>query len=266
MDVLQEIHENYKLFSAKEKEIADYILKFKSNLNNITITELSKKIGASTSTITRFAKKIKCESFVDMKMKLNSSNLVSSSTINDDDLFFNVYNYYSEVINRTKLLLDKNQIYKLIEDIKKAKKIYIYGVGSSGLTATEFMHRLLRMGFNVSSVTDSHMMIINSAIVSQDNLVIALSVSGETHEVVNSLRICKKNGAKTVGITSVKNSSLATYSDEVFQIYNSNFLDQSRFINSQFSTVYLFDLISTILLKDRDLNKKMQITIDAILK
>lgn len=265
MDVLQEIHENYKLFSAKEKEIANYILKYKTNINNITITELSKKIGASTSTITRFTKKIKCESFVDMKMKLNSSNLVSNK-INNDDLFFNVHNYYSEVINRTKLLLNKDQIYSLIEDIKNAKKIYIYGVGSSGLTATELMQRLLRMGFNVSSVTDSHMMIINSAIVSQDDLVIALSISGETQEVVNSLRVCKKNKAKTIGITSSKSSSLASFSDELFLIYNSNFLDQNRFINSQFSTIYLLDLISTILLKDRDLNEKMQITIDAILK
>lgn len=265
MDVLQEIHENYKCFSIKEKKIADYILKYKLDINNITITELAKKIGASPSSITRFSKKIKCESFVHMKMKLNSDT-TSLNKLNNDDLFDNVYNYYSEVINRTKLLLNKEKIYSFIKDLKNAKKIYIYGVGSSGLTATEFMQRLLRMGFNVSSITDSHMMIINSAIVSSQDLVIGLSISGETQEVVNSLRICQKNEAKTIGITSSQNSSLSHFSDDLLIIYNSHFLDKNNFINSQFSTIYLFDLISTILLKNDDLSNKMQITIDAILK
>ena len=122
------------------------------------------------------------------------------------------------------------------------------------------------MGFNVSSITDSHMMIINSASVSSQDLVIGLSISGETQEVVNSLRICQKNGAKTLGITSSQNSSLSHFSDDLLIIYNSHFLDKNNFINSQFSTIYLFDLISTILLKNDDLSNKMQITIDAILK
>ncbi|MDO7205823.1 hypothetical protein Q5M85_18725 [Paraclostridium bifermentans] len=38
-----------------------------------------------------------------------------------------------------------------------------------------------------------------------------------------------------------------------------------KFINSQFSTMYLLDLISTVLLEDQKTRRKMQITIDAII-
>ncbi|MGL4970078.1 MAG: SIS domain-containing protein, partial [Cetobacterium sp.] len=152
------------------------------------------------------------------------------------------------------------------EEIKTAKKIYIYGAGSSGLSGHEFMQRLLRMGFNVSSITDSHMMIINSAILKEGDLVIGISISGETKEVIDSFRVAQKNGAKTIGVTSLPNSSLASYSDKLILICASNFINKRDFINTQFSTMYLFDLISTILLEDPSLRYKMQLTIEAILK
>lgn len=262
MDIIYEIKQKYNSFSQKEKDIADYILTHKENIQNISITNLSKEIGASTSTITRFSKKINCDSFVQMKIKLNTIN----SNIQEDDLFSAVHNYYTEVIEKTNQLINKKLILKIVEEIKKAKKIYIYGVGSSGLTAVEFMQRLLRMGFNVSSITDSHMMIINSSIVSNEDLVIGISISGETKEIVNSLRIAQKNGAQTIGVTSFSNSSITNFSNDLVLICASDFIHKRDFINTQFSTMYLFDLISTILLSNKDLRKKMQLTIEAILK
>ena len=89
MDIIYEIKQKYNSLSQKEKDIADYILKHKENIENISITNLSKEIGASTSTITRFSKKINCESFVQMKIKLNTTN----SSTQEDDLFSAVHNY-----------------------------------------------------------------------------------------------------------------------------------------------------------------------------
>lgn len=265
MDILCEIQKIYNDFSDKEKCIADYIIKNSNIIKNINIKELAKNTGTSGATITRFSKKIGCDSFVDMKIKINANN-VEKQTNNDMDMFSYVYQYYNEVIKKTKYLIDKESIFNIVTEIKNANKIYIYGVGSSGLTGAEMMQRLLRMGFNVHCISDSHMMIINSSIASKDDLVIGISISGETSEVVNALRISKKNGAKVVSITSFENSSITKYSDINFTVYNAKFVDKERFINSQFSIMYLFDLISMVLLRDETLSNKMQITIDAILK
>ncbi|SCK02221.1 MurPQ operon repressor [uncultured Clostridium sp.] len=266
MEILCEIQKRYNEFSDKEKAIADYIMQYKEVIKNANITDLAKTIGTSGSTITRFAKKIGCESFVDLKIKLSASKKEIDNKINQNDVFSYVYQYYNEAIERTKYLIDKETIFNIVKEIKKARNIYIYGVGSSGLTADEMMQRLLRMGFNTLSISDSHMMIINSSIVSEKDLVIGLSIGGETKEVVQALRVCKENEAKVIAITSFEGSSITKYSDINLMVYNPKFIDKNRFINSQFSVMYVLDLISMVLLKDENLREKMQITIDAIIK
>lgn len=265
MDILCEIQRIYNSFSDKEKAIADYIMQYGDNIKNINITDLAREIGTSGATITRFAKKIGCNSFVDMKIMLGSNKPEKVVVEDEDEIFSYAYQYYNEVIERTKMLIDKEVIFNVVNELKKARNIYIYGVGSSGLTGKEMMQRLLRMGFNVHCISDSHMMIINSSIITRDDLVIGLSISGETEEVVHSLRRAKENGAKIVCITSFEGSTISRYSDLRLIVYNPKFVDRSKFINSQFSAMYLLDLISMALLKDEELAKKMQITVDAII-
>lgn len=264
MNIICEIQQKYNNFSAKEKAIANYILHQPDMIKNINIIELAKITGTSSSTITRFSKKIGCYSFVEMKMQINLSTNDNKS-IDSDSIFSSVYNHYNEVIERTNSLIDKSAILNIVKEIKKANKIYLYGVGSSGLTATEMMQRLIRMGFNVHCISDSHMMIINSSITSPKDLVIGFSISGETKELVNALKVSKKNGAKTACITSFNESLITAYSDIILKVYNTRFIGRHKFINSQFSTMYLVDLISTVLLEDKNLEEKMKITIDAII-
>lgn len=265
MTILVHIQNKYATFTDKEKAIASFILSETRLVRNMTITELAHRTETSGATITRFCKKISCENFVDLKMKIHmiykEIEPVESVTTHS-----NVYHYYSEVIGRTKELINLDKIYQVVNWIKQVDKIYIYGIGSSGLSALELMQRLLRMGLNVHAVSDSHMMIINSSIVTSKDLVIGISISGETKEVIKSLKNCKQNDVKTVSITCFEGSSIANYSDLILPVYNTSFINNKRFINSQFSTMYLLDLISTLLLEDEGLNAKYQLTVDAIQK
>lgn len=262
MDVLCEIQKYYNEFSGKEKDIADYIINQKEMINNISISNLANKIGTSSSTITRFSKKIGCESFVDLKIKL--SNIKSNNNKDEDSILTHVYNYYTEAVERNKSIINQKKIDSAVAAIKKAKKIYIYGVGSSGLSSIEMMQRLLRMGFNVNTITDSHMMIISSAIASKGDLVIGISIGGETEAVNKALKISKENGADIIAITSFEKSTITTFADLVLLVYNLAFVDVDRFINTQFSTMYLLDLICISLLRDKKLRDKMGKTIEAI--
>lgn len=265
MDILIKIQKQFNEFTKKEKAIARYILEFKAEVKDMSITKLAENTGASTATITRFAKKVGVKNFVELKMKINLSNNFNSDK-KVDDLFLNITNYYKEVIDNSKKLVDKNKILNLVDKIKSAEKVYIYGIGSSGLTADEMRLRLLRMGFNVSSITDSHLMKINSAIISENELVIAISISGKTKEIVESLKIAQENGANTLLITSFENTEAEKYADLKVLIYNINFVDQQRFINSQFSVIYLLDIISTVLLQSKDIHNKYNKTISTILE
>lgn len=264
MDLLDVIQKKYIEFSHNEKKIAMYILQKNNEIKNINIQDLANAVDTSTSTVTRFCKKIGCEGFVDMKIKLSGAK-PDVLMINDNpNVFDEVFSYYNKVIERTKRNFDIELINALVEEIERANRIFIYGVGSSGLTAMEITQRLLRMGLNVSSNTDSHMMIINSTIITKDDLVIGVSSSGSTPEVVDALKIAKKNKAKIVSFTSISDSEMSKISDLTLLVYNSSFVENNLFVNSQFAIIYLLDVLSLMLLEKREYSDKMQQTIEAI--
>ena len=261
MTILEEIQNKFPSFSDKEKRIATYLLKNNDVISNINISTLAKETETSPATITRFAKKLNQDGFVDLKIQL--SMLKNNRNMNED-LHNEVYHFYTKVIENTEKIVKKSDLEIAVNSIKLAPRIFIFGVGSSGLTALELTQRLLRMGLNVISTTDSHMMLITSAMAMKNDLVIGISASGETVEVNDAVMHAKENGANVLSITCFPESTLSKISDTSLIAYSSVFVDNKRFVNSQFAIMYQIDVISTMLLEDEKLNERMSQTIKVI--
>ncbi|MDR2278965.1 MAG: MurR/RpiR family transcriptional regulator [Vagococcus sp.] len=261
MTILEEIQNKFPSFSEKEKRIATYLLKNNDVISNINISTLAKETETSPATITRFAKKLNQDGFVDLKIQL--SMLKNNRNMNED-LHSEVYHFYTKVIENTEKIVKKSDLEIAVNSIKLAPRIFIFGVGSSGLTALELTQRLLRMGLNVISTTDSHMMLITSAMAMKNDLVIGISASGETVEVNDAVMHAKENGANVLSITCFPESTLSKISDTSLIAYSSVFVDNKRFVNSQFAIMYQIDVISTMLLEDEKLNERMSQTIKVI--
>lgn len=267
MDILTVIQSAYPKLSNKEQQIANYILNQKSTIKNMNISVLAQKADVSNGMITRFCKKVGCKNFADLKIQLSSLKAPKTSEMhNTISAFTEVHDYYKKGIDQTNQLLSRDQILKVSSMLREAQKIYIYGVGSSGLTATEFQLRLSRMGFCVQSITDSHLMLINSSIISKNDLVIAISISGQTSNIVKAVKVAKKKHCKIISFTSFAESALAKNSDYCINVSNTLFIDKERFINSQFSVMYAIDILCSMLLKDKNLKNKMQITVNTIIR
>ncbi|MGF7047327.1 DNA-binding MurR/RpiR family transcriptional regulator [Paenibacillus sp. DS2015] len=258
IDILQL---EYQRFSVKEKEIADYVMRNKSSINNINIRDLAANTNASMSTITRFCKKVGCDTFVDFKIRLNRE---VQHPRNDTDIFMKTQNIYNNIVNATAEMLDTSRIEQVVQYIKEARRIYVYGLGSSGLSGLEFKHRLTRMDIVIDAVTDSHMMIMSASLLGQDDLVIGLSNSGRTTEVSNALNAAKNRGAKIVGITNFDHTPLSEISDICIFTPEIGRSGDVNFINSQLAIIYILDVISLLLLEDRDLLKARQQTLQAL--
>ncbi|MGX7014466.1 MurR/RpiR family transcriptional regulator [Vagococcus silagei] len=261
MTILEDIQNKFPSFSEKEKKIATYLLKNSDTLTNINISTLAKETDTSPATITRFAKKLNQDGFVDLKIQISSLKQTNSR---DKDLQSDVYDYYTKVIENTEQLVNKDDVEMIVNKIKDAPRIFIFGVGSSGLTALELTQRLLRMGLNVTSTTDSHMMLITSSMAVEGDLIIGISASGETVEVNDAVTYAKANGAQVISITSFPESTLSKISDLSLIAYSSVFIGNKRFVNSQFAIMYQIDVISTMLLEDDKLNERMSQTIKVI--
>ena len=241
MTILEKIEKQYVNLTKKEKQIALYILQHPNEIKTSTITDLAVKIGTSPALITHFCKKIDNISFMDLKLEI----IVTSNLVAD-----HISEFYYHVIERTKRDLTVELVDSVLEKIKNARRIYIFGVGSSGLSALELQQRLMRMGMNSTCVTDSHMMLMNSSIITEEDLVIGISISGETTDILQAIRLAKLRGVSIIGLTAFSESKLAKLSDVYLLAYNSTFVNNERFVNSQFALMYVIDILSMKLLED----------------
>ncbi len=119
-------------------------------------------------------------------------------------------NLIADHIKKVASKLDTGSVTALVNGILCSKRIFLMGAGRSGLAAKAFAMRLMHMGFNVYVVGET-----TTPAVQVEDLVIAVSGSGETPSIANLGAIAKRIGSKLVTITSNNDSTLGKISDIV---------------------------------------------------
>ena len=108
--------------------------------------------------------------------------------------------------------IDGIQITRLIDFLVEARnnnrKIFVIGAGRSGLVGRSFAMRLAQLNFNVYVVGET----ITPSLEKNDVL-LAISGSGETRIVLTSAKLAREVGAKIVAITSFAKSQLVSLCD-----------------------------------------------------
>ncbi len=197
--------------------------------------------------MSRFAKKCGYKGYRELTFSYEKDLELEKIDVNNkkDVSFFSrrVYGYYQNILNNNYQSMDEAQIQKIADMLDRCSKVFIYGVGSSGLAAREFQLRFMRVGLDVDVITDSHMMKMSSALVDSECLVIAISLSGKTKEVLDSVRAAKKNGATVVLFTANQEADIAELCDEVVCVAYLKNLDMGTKISPQFSILVIIDIL-----------------------
>ncbi|WP_158737935.1 MurR/RpiR family transcriptional regulator [Alteribacillus sp. YIM 98480] len=259
--IIGHIQVNYPKLSKMEKRIADYIMEHKEDLLNIHIGELAENIGVSEATITRFSRKVGCKNFVELKILLRDVVERHSETTG---IIGSVDDIYDTVLQSTRQVLDEKALQIAVSWLEKANSIHIYGIESSGLSAEEMKKRMLRMGYKVDAHTDSHVMLINSSILGSEDVILAISNSGETREVIDACQLGKKQGAKVISITNHDQTPLSKTSDILLFTSNLKIHEAKGLINSQLSMIYVLDILSMMLVQNEQAAKHYKKTVNAL--
>ncbi|MBU6087904.1 MurR/RpiR family transcriptional regulator [Mammaliicoccus sciuri] len=252
------------LFTKSDEKIARFILDHPVGDHFSTITSLAYAIGVSTSSITRFSHKLNYQHFQDMKFNIQQT--YEKTDIQNVPLIKRIHEYHQTLIQQTGEFISNDKINQLIDILTNSRQTLFAGLGSSGLTATEFYYRTMRMGIAGSSVTDAHQMKIGASLLNRNDALIAFSNSGKTEELINAAKIAKSQGATVIAITNYAGSELTAYSDIVIMTIDQTRVNDKQFINTQISAHFLIDVVSYILL-ERQYNMNLyQHTRDVILK
>jgi 6-phospho-3-hexuloisomerase len=109
-----------------------------------------------------------------------------------------------EVIDK----LDREAIKAMLQKTIDGNQIFVMGAGRSGLVAKAFAMRLMQLGLSVYVVGET----TTPAVLPQD-VVIAISGSGETRTVADLGKLAKDIDSTLITITSKKDSTLGRISD-----------------------------------------------------
>lgn len=260
----------YNQLSNSEKLIADYFIENESEVMKSNIHELAKRIGTSSSSISRFVRKVYGKTFGETKVELalatldNSSIPLSNQMISLADDATVIPEKLLETI--TKSILEVSVINpietfeKAAKIIEKAEGVYFYGVGSSGLIASDLQQKILKLGKKCIYHYDSNFGMINSTTCTEKDVVIAFSYSGDTKEVLLPVETSKTRGSKIIVFTTVgNNNKLAKFADVALLIPPKEKVE-SRIVTmfSRYEQLFMVDVLFLILAK------RMNISADRI--
>jgi len=123
------------------------------------------------------------------------------------------FNNYLKELRRVLKKVGNEDVKNFVEEINKAKRVYVIGAGRSGLMAKNLAMRLVRLKKKTFVIGET----VNPP-VEKGSLIVAVSGSGETGKVLSAVKVCRVKGARVAGITATKDSPLTKLSHIVVMI------------------------------------------------
>jgi len=239
------VQDNYQKLTKSEKKVAKFITDNKKAVIYGTMETIKNRIDVGDATIVRFSKKLGFSGFNDLKIVLAKAEIEEKNNDSTDS----AHEYYDDIedtlittLKDTNSLIDKDTVDAAVKLISSARTLYIFGVGHSGEISKTFSKMLLRIGLIVQAETDPHFQAQMASIMTKDDLVIGISLSGETKDTYDSLTLAKKNGAKIISITNSSLSAIAQISDITLQTSIEEFLNGGS-LAGQLSQLYLCEVL-----------------------
>ena len=112
--------------------------------------------------------------------------------------------------------IDTEQMADVTVALQKANRIFVYGTGRSLLMIRAFAMRLMHLGHTVYVVGET-----NTPAISEQDILIIASGSGETKTLVTIAEKCKKLQVPLALITTDPSSTIARLADYIIQIHTS---------------------------------------------
>ncbi|WP_053376487.1 MurR/RpiR family transcriptional regulator [Paenibacillus sp. FJAT-27812] len=228
-DVFRLINKKIAYLNPALRRIAEYIIENPIQCKIITTKELAAACNVAESTITRFVKEIGLDSYRELKI-----GIAESLTMNDTSSIAAEEKYVYEDITQTdtmEMILEKvlyrnvqtmtetkqrinlEELGKAVEAIDKANVILFSSMGSSKAAAASGVLRFTRAGKKCMLLGDQSSLLMSAAIAGPEDVMIGISNSGRSKDVIDSMKLAQSRGARTIGITSFEDSPLTKYSD-----------------------------------------------------
>ncbi len=254
------IHSYYDNMGMAERKVADWILKHRDESIKLSIVELAGKTGASEATIARFARKLGYGGYQEMKIafaqdesrgyKPTHESVKKADTCSK--IFDKVIGDVDETLMHTRAVLSDKKLEAAAEAIHNAKKLLVIGLGASASVAMDAAHKFLREGVDCTYSSDNHMQVILASHLTEKDVVLAISHSGSSKDIIEAMEVAKSCGATTISISNYGRTPI----DKVSDIELNTAADETKFtmlaLSSRIAQLCIIDTLYLYVVMRRD--------------
>jgi DNA-binding MurR/RpiR family transcriptional regulator len=192
-----------------EKRVGSYFMEHPDAAQK-SIGELIDVSGLGYGTVIRFCQKLGCRGFQEFKVLMARDAIAArpASLSDGTGAFGSIIQRLNEDINRTAQNLDIQEIERAAEALCQANRVLCVGVASSAPLALSLDWKIKRFGIVSSCISDGYVMAVEASLLRKDSVLVAVSSSGATKDIVTAARLARDGGATVIAVTNFTKAPL----------------------------------------------------------
>lgn len=241
-------------YSQTLQRLGQFVLEQPQRVLYLTITELARESGTSEASVTRLCRGVGCRGYTEFKMALaleTQQEQASQPQASAAGAFSNLIEESVAALRDTGALVSQQALLQSAELLEKARQIQIYGVAASAIIGEYLAYRLLRMGISAQQFSDMHRAAMNATSLKLGDVVIVVSSSGSTKDLLHAAQLGKEHGASVIVLSNTSRSPLATLADQLLVAAKPEGPLTAGSFHSKISAMLVIELLSQQLLENR---------------
>jgi len=243
----------YELTSA-EKKTADFIMANQGRSEYLSIAELAEYCGVAEATISRFCRRLGYKGFNAFRLALANASFTQTpeagllsgpieSTDSFEQMCGKLYTADQEAMRQTLELVDAKTISRAVDLLHAAGRVVCMGQGGSMLMAQDASHLFSTVSGKFSAVLDSHLQIIATVNMQENDVILFFSFSGATKDLIDTMQAAKSRGVKTLLVTRFLKSPGAQLADLVLPCGANESPLQLGSVPAKIAQLFLLDVL-----------------------
>ncbi|MBZ6384582.1 MurR/RpiR family transcriptional regulator [Pantoea piersonii] len=213
-NILLHLRQGLPGFSPTLQKLGNFILTEPQRVLYLTITELAKESETSEASVTRLCRHLRCKGYTEFKMALALDIQQSHPDTPDGGDNIDILVEESvQALRDTGKFINREVLRQAGLALHQASSIQIYGVAASAITGDYLHYRLLRLGKSALLFNDMHRAAMNASTVKEGDLVIAISSSGSTKDLMYAVKLASKQKARVLMLSNTLSSPLGKLAD-----------------------------------------------------
>ena len=212
-NLLLKLRQEASGYSPTQQKLGEFVLSDPARVLYLTITELARESHTSEASVTRLCRTLGCKGYNEFKMALALDIQQGQPARQAGDEIDNGVDESVQALQDTARLLDRTLLEKAALALHQAQSVQIYGVAASAILGEYLHYKLLRLGKPAQLFSDMHRAAMNATTLSSETLVVAISSSGSTRDLLHVVKLAHKRGVKVLALSNTPRSPLASLSD-----------------------------------------------------